>query len=102
MKRTKNPGQLVAKLRKVIGKSQTQFAAMIGVSKHTIISVENGRIKQLSKDLARRIQIATGAEILDEQIQLDYISALSDLADGHTLTPNAVKFLRSRNFGPGN
>ena len=36
---------------------------MIGVSKHTIISVENGR-NRLSPKLTRRIQIATGANLL--------------------------------------
>jgi DNA-binding XRE family transcriptional regulator len=63
MKASKNAGRLVAELRKVIGKSQTQFATMIGVSKHTIISVENGR-NQLSRKLAKRIEIATGADLL--------------------------------------
>jgi transcriptional regulator with XRE-family HTH domain len=63
MKTRKNAGRLVAELRKIIGKSQTQFAAMIGVSKDTVISVENGR-NQLSRNLAKRIQIATGADLL--------------------------------------
>ena len=35
---------------------------MIGVSIHTVISVENGR-NQLSENLARRIEIATGADL---------------------------------------
>jgi DNA-binding XRE family transcriptional regulator len=55
-------GRKVAELRKIIGKSQSQFAAMIGVSIHTIISVENGR-NQLSENLTRRIKIATGADL---------------------------------------
>lgn len=59
MRTTKHSGQLVAQLRKTIHKSQTQFAAMIGVSMHTIISVENGR-NQLSRNLAWRIYSATG------------------------------------------
>lgn len=58
----KNTGRLVAELRKLIHKSQTQFAAMIGVSKHTVISVENGR-NQLSRKLANRIYTATGADL---------------------------------------
>jgi transcriptional regulator with XRE-family HTH domain len=49
-------------LRRLIKKSQSQFAAMIGVSIHTVISVENGR-NQLSENLARRIEIATGADL---------------------------------------
>lgn len=63
MKPNLKDGRMVAELRKIIGKSQSQFAAMIGVSIHTVISVENGR-NQLSEKLARRIQIATGADLL--------------------------------------
>jgi len=62
MKTHQNTGRLVAELRKIIGKSQTRFATMIGASKHTIISVENGR-NQLSRKLAEKIQIATGADL---------------------------------------
>jgi transcriptional regulator with XRE-family HTH domain len=62
MKTQKHAGRLLARLRKAIGKSQTQFAAMLGVSKHTIISVENDR-NRLSPKLAHRIRIATGAPI---------------------------------------
>jgi DNA-binding XRE family transcriptional regulator len=70
----KHTGRIVAELRKTIGKSQTQFAAMIGVSKHTIISVENGR-NQLSGKLARQIRIATGADVLaDRQRQIAALS----------------------------
>ena len=58
---------IVAQLREVIGKSQTQFAAMIGVSKHTVISVENRRLG-LSKNLAKRIEIATGANLLGNKL----------------------------------
>lgn len=63
MKMKPNTGRRVAELRRIIGKSQSQFAAMIGVSIHTVISVENGR-NQLSEKLARRIRIATGAHLL--------------------------------------
>ena len=63
MKTNLNDGRRMAGLRKIIGKSQSQFAAMIGVSIHTVISVENGR-NQLSENLARRVQIATGANLL--------------------------------------
>src|SRR3974377_274909 len=62
----KHAGRIVAELRKTIGKSQAQFAAMIGVSKHTIISVENGR-NQLSGKLTRQICIATGANLLTDR-----------------------------------
>ena len=63
MKQKSFTGRRVAELRHIIGKSQSQFAAMIGVSIHTIISVENGR-NRLTPKLARRIQIATGANLL--------------------------------------
>jgi transcriptional regulator with XRE-family HTH domain len=63
MKTRKDSGRLVAELRHIIGKSQSQFATMIGVSIHTVISVENGR-NRLTPKLARRIQIATGANLL--------------------------------------
>ncbi len=65
MKSDMKRGRLVAELRKIIGKSQSQFAAMLGVSKDTIISVENGR-NQLSKKLEARITIATGANFKEE------------------------------------
>lgn len=65
MKNTLKPGRLTAKLREVIEKTQSQFAVMLGVSKDTIISVENGR-NQLSWNLAKRIYIATGANLLKD------------------------------------
>src|ERR1043165_1807709 len=68
MNARKNPDRLVAELRRVIGKSQSQFAAMLGVSKHTIISVENGRY-QLSRNLVKRIQIATGADFSQAKLE---------------------------------
>jgi DNA-binding XRE family transcriptional regulator len=74
MKTPRNAARLVAELREVIGKSQTQFAAMIGVSKHTIISVENRR-NALSRTLAKRIQIATGADLFRGQLQSPYRNA---------------------------
>jgi transcriptional regulator with XRE-family HTH domain len=55
----------VAELREIIGKSQTQFAAMIGVSPETIISVENAR-NGLSRKLAKKIHVATGADLWQE------------------------------------
>jgi len=65
MKDSKDAGHKLAEFRRQIGKSQSQFAAMLGVSKHTIISVENGR-NRLSPKLARRIRIATGAPVENE------------------------------------
>ena len=47
------------KLREIIGKSQVQFAAMIGEPPKTIINIENGRTR-LDGILAHKIQGATG------------------------------------------
>jgi transcriptional regulator with XRE-family HTH domain len=54
------PNRTVTQLRKIIKKTQEQFALMLGVSKDTIVSVENGR-NRLTPRLAKRIHIATGA-----------------------------------------
>src|ERR1039458_943391 len=53
------PNKTVAKLREILGKTQAQFAVMLGVSRDTIVSVENGR-NRLRPGLAYRIHIATG------------------------------------------
>jgi transcriptional regulator with XRE-family HTH domain len=76
-------------LRKLIKKSQSQFAAMIGVSIHTIISVENGR-NQLSENLARRIEIATGADL--RLRHKDQVAAVG----GGTFTKAAFEGWRAR------
>jgi transcriptional regulator with XRE-family HTH domain len=49
------------KLRAVIGKSQMQFAAMIGENRRTIINIENGR-KRLDGIVGSKILMATGAD----------------------------------------
>jgi transcriptional regulator with XRE-family HTH domain len=49
----------LAKLREIIGKSQVQFAAMLGEEPKTIINIENGRTR-LDGILAHKIQGATG------------------------------------------
>jgi DNA-binding XRE family transcriptional regulator len=66
MKQKPVVAQKLALLRELIHKSQAQFAALVGVSKETIISVENGR-NQLSKKLALRIFICTGANLLTDE-----------------------------------
>jgi DNA-binding XRE family transcriptional regulator len=100
MKKNKHAGPLVAQLRKTIGKSQTQFAAMIGVSKHTIISVENGR-NQLSPKLAKRIQAATGAEILDVNIRFAPFGNNPRFVGGTRLSQAVLDFTRQRWDGTG-
>jgi DNA-binding XRE family transcriptional regulator len=100
MKTHKNAGRLVAQIRNIIGKSQSQFAALVGVSKHTIISVENGR-NQLTKKLTRRIQLATGAIISDGHIRFEPVFDAPASKPRNTLTPEALKFIRRRHDGTG-
>jgi transcriptional regulator with XRE-family HTH domain len=49
------------KLRRVIKKSQVQFAAMIGEDPKVIINIENGR-RRLDGNVANKILFATGAD----------------------------------------
>jgi DNA-binding XRE family transcriptional regulator len=51
----------IRKLRKIIGRTQGEFAAMIGASKDAVVSWENERNK-LSATFARRIELATGVD----------------------------------------
>ncbi|MEI8045458.1 MAG: helix-turn-helix transcriptional regulator [Verrucomicrobiota bacterium] len=53
--------QAIRELRKIIGRTQGEFAAMIGASKDAVASWETGRNK-LSRQFARRIAFATGVE----------------------------------------
>ncbi len=55
------PNRAVKQLRKMIGRTQAEFATMIGASKDTVVSWETGR-NQLSPAFARRIAFATGVE----------------------------------------
>jgi len=57
--KTKPNGSIKA-LRKIIGRTQSEFAKSIGVSKDTVVSWENGRNK-LSPQFAERVSMATGA-----------------------------------------
>ncbi len=55
------PNQAMRELRRIINRTQGEFAAMIGASKDAVASWETGRNK-LSRSFARRISFATGAE----------------------------------------
>ena len=55
------PSTAVRELRRIIGRTQAEFAAMIGASKDTVVSWETGRNK-LSPAFARRIAFATGVD----------------------------------------
>src|ERR1039457_4594330 len=62
MKKSLADSQKLKNLRALVEKSQSRFAAMIGESKHNIISVENKR-NPLTPRLARKIYLATGANL---------------------------------------
>jgi len=100
MKTRKHFGLLVAQLRKTIGISQLKFAAMIGVSIHTIISVENGR-NELSVKLAKRIRATTGAELLNGGISFHPVTGIPHQANPHHLSKEASVFLKNRWDGTG-
>jgi transcriptional regulator with XRE-family HTH domain len=51
----------IRELRKLLGQTQAEFAALIGASKDTVVSWENGR-NPLSPPLARRIALITGVD----------------------------------------
>src|SRR5215472_9030412 len=51
----------IRELRRIIGRTQGEFAAMIGASKDAVVSWENGR-NRLSPTFARRIELATGVD----------------------------------------
>lgn len=53
--------QALRDLRRILDQSQTEFAAMVGVSKDAVASWEIGR-SQISPPLARRITLATGVD----------------------------------------
>ena len=55
----KKLNQALRELRRLIGHSQTEFAAMIGASKDAVASWEIGR-SRLSPPFARRISLTTG------------------------------------------
>ncbi len=59
MKTTTN--EKIRELRRILGLTQEEFAAAIGVSKDTVASWETGR-NQLSAGMARRMALATGVE----------------------------------------
>ncbi len=48
-------------LRQILGVSQRALAHMVGLSSHTVLSVENGRLA-MSERFARRIEALTGAK----------------------------------------
>jgi transcriptional regulator with XRE-family HTH domain len=63
-RRQKKLNLSLVRLREIIGRTQAEFAAMIGVSVDTIKSLETGRLA-LSPRLAGAIRLATGADVGD-------------------------------------
>jgi transcriptional regulator with XRE-family HTH domain len=57
----RKPNEALRELRQIIGRTQGEFAAMIGASKDAVASWEIGR-NQLSPPFARRIALAMGVE----------------------------------------
>ena len=56
--KSKQPARM---LRKLLGRTQAEFAVLVGASKDAVVSWENGR-NPLSATFARRIALATGVD----------------------------------------
>jgi transcriptional regulator with XRE-family HTH domain len=75
--------EAVRTLRKTIGLTQAEFAAMIGVSKDAVVSWETGR-NELSATLARRIALVTGVD--GRSLRLGVSVPVSQDEDAHVYT----------------
>jgi len=64
----KNNGESIREIRRVLGLTQTEFAALIGSTKDTIASWETGR-NAMSTGMAWRVSLQTG---VDEQSILEW------------------------------
>ncbi|HSA12971.1 MAG TPA: helix-turn-helix transcriptional regulator [Candidatus Paceibacterota bacterium] len=62
--------QTLAELRRIIGRTQTEFGELIGASKDTVVSWENGR-NRISPAFSYRIWLATGADIVSSTVPLN-------------------------------
>ena len=87
----KQPNEAIRALRKIIGQTQAEFAAMIGVSKDAVVSWETGR-NQVSDTYLRRIALATGVD--GRMLKMGVSAPFSQAADGHLYT--AEDFARHR------
>ena len=61
MTTTLNKTKTIRELRRILGQTQSEFAALIGASKDTVASWETGR-NPVSAALARRIALVTGVD----------------------------------------
>ena len=75
--------EAVRALRKIIGLTQAEFAAMIGVSKDAVVSWEIGR-NEVSATFARRIALVTGVD--GRTLRLGVSVPISQDADAHVYT----------------
>jgi len=66
--KTPKPYHPIRALRRILGQTQTEFAATVGVSKDAVVSWEMGR-NPVSASMARRIALVTGA---DERALMDH------------------------------
>jgi len=81
--KTIQPNESVWALRKIIGLTQAEFAALIGASKDAVASWETGR-NELSETYARRIGLATGVD--GKSLRPGLSVPISAAADGHLYT----------------
>ena len=75
--------EAVRALRKIIGLTQAEFAALIGVSKDAVVSWETGR-NELSATFARRIALVTGVD--GRTLRLGVSVPFSQDEDAHVYT----------------
>jgi transcriptional regulator with XRE-family HTH domain len=91
-------------LRTIVGRTQAEFAALVGVSTDTVISWENGR-NRLSAAKARSIHMATGAratELLEGKGQVRNMSgapfSAEDFQNWHDTYLEATDAVRAEYF----
>jgi transcriptional regulator with XRE-family HTH domain len=90
--RKRQPNLFLIKLRKeILGMTQVQFAAMVGVSLPLIKGVETGQLP-LADRLARKIRIATGATMLDGKVAK--VFCLRPLGGGESTSPLAKEYTK--------
>ena len=77
------PNETVRALRKTIGLTQAEFAAMLGVSKDAVVSWEIGR-NELSATWARRIALVTGVD--GRELRVGVSVPMSKDEDAHIYT----------------
>jgi transcriptional regulator with XRE-family HTH domain len=92
----KQPNVAIRALRKIIGQTQAEFAAMIGVSKDAVVSWETGR-NQVSDTYMRRIALATGVD--GRMLKAGVSVPFSQAADGHPYAAEDFERHRQSEWG---